>query len=148
MRWTTHMATGMAIATLAGQPLVGVAIAGVSALAPDIDSRGSKLGRKLPVISTFTSLVFGHRGALHSLLAIVALYLVGIQYFPDWVIPIIIGYASHIIIDSFTPSKIPWLWPYKKRFGLALIRTNSIVDILTTVALVVFLGYYWAGNIY
>ena len=113
MRWTTHLAGGMFAATMIGQPLAGVAVAGVVSLLPDIDSYKSKIGRQVPLISIPANIVFGHRGVLHSLLAFAVVLAVSLKFFPAWVVPIAVGYLSHLILDSFTPSKVPWLWPYQ-----------------------------------
>lgn len=144
MRWTTHLVAGMLAATLVGQPLTGVVVAGVSSLLPDLDTHESKLGRKLPFISIPLGLIFGHRGMLHSLLAVIIIYIIALQFFPTWAIPMTVGYTSHLILDSFTPSKIPWLWPYPERYGFPLVETDSIVDIMVSVLLTVFLAASWS----
>lgn len=143
MRWTTHLAGGMFAATMIGQPLAGVAVAGVVSLLPDIDSYKSKIGRQVPLISIPANIVFGHRGVLHSLLAFAVVLAVSLKFFPAWVIPIAVGYLSHLILDSFTPSKVPWLWPYQERLGIPLIRTNSLLDILLSVFLIIALVAVW-----
>lgn len=146
MRWTTHLAAGMFAATMIGQPLAGVAVAGAASLLPDIDEYRSKIGRKIPFISIPINLIFGHRGVFHSLLALVIVFVVALKFFPTWAVPITVGYLSHLLLDSFTLSKIPWLWPYPKTFGFPLVKTNSIIDILLTVFLVLALIVIWRAN--
>ncbi len=148
MRWTTHLATGMLAATLIGQPPAGIAVAGVFSLLPDLDTPESKLGRKLPFISLPLNLIFGHRGMLHSLLAVIIAYIAAIQFFPTWAIPMTIGYASHLILDSLTPSKIPWLWPYPEYYGFPLVMTNSLTDITLSVLMTLFLAASWSQIIF
>jgi inner membrane protein len=147
MRWTTHLVAGMFISTMIGQPLAGVVVAGVVSLLPDIDSHESKIGRKIPLISLPINLIFGHRGVFHSLLALVIVFIVALFFFQTWVVPITVGYLSHLLLDSFTLSKIPWLWPYPERFGFPLVETNSIVDVMLSVFLVLALAAIWRANL-
>ncbi len=144
MRWTTHMVTGMVVAVFAGQPPAGVIISGVASLLPDIDSQNSKLGRMLPILSIPINLVFGHRGMFHSLLAALIISFLSLKFLPAYIaISIIIGYLSHLFMDALTPSKIPLLWPYAKRFGLPLVQTDSFVDVFLSIILALILTAYW-----
>lgn len=123
---TTHVAVGVALtAAVYGFDAPALATAAIASTAPDLD-------RMLPGM---------HRQFTHSLLSIIAIYLFGNQYFPGLIIPFLIGYGGHLILDMLTPSGVPLLWPIGKRFRLPVTSTGSFVDkiIIRYAAIVVFL---------
>ncbi|NEZ61035.1 metal-dependent hydrolase [Adonisia turfae] len=111
----------------------GTMTAAVGGMLPDLDHPGSALGRRLKLISLPLSAVVGHRGVTHSLLAVVALIgvLVTVATVPvyshlGWLItPLTIGYLSHILGDSLTPSGVPLFWPRKTTYSMNLFKTRS-----------------------
>lgn len=122
-----------------------LAAAALGALLPDIDHPNSWAGRKMKLISVPLSLVVGHRGVTHSLLAVLTgcgiLAMMGL----DWVAaPVVLGYLSHLAADSLTPSGVPLLWPMKRRFTLNLCQTGSVTEI-GLMALVALAGGWATG---
>ena len=117
--------------------------ASVGGLMPDLDHPRSALGRRMPFISIPLSRLFGHRGFTHSLLAAFVLFLVLLilisnaqhtamrsmasvgQGMQPLLIPLIIGYLSHILGDSLTPSGVPLFWPRKRTYSFNLFKTWS-----------------------
>lgn len=106
--------------------LLGLAVATVSGLAPDLDTPGSTLGRKLPFISYPLGAVLGHRGLTHSLIACVACVF-GIGWVAtkagaadtSWLTlgitaPFIVGYLSHVLADMLNPMGVPFFWPSQR----------------------------------
>lgn len=102
--------------------LIGcMSICSVAALLPDIDHPTSTLGQKIYPVSKFISMVFGHRGVTHSLLAFF-----GMMYLLTSIAPqqeygllitvVAIGYLSHLVGDVITPAGLPLLYPIKYRF--------------------------------
>ncbi len=73
---SSHVVVGCAawagLASLGGLPVepVGLGLAALGSLAPDIDHPHSWLGRRLPWLSWPLAALLGHRGLTHSLLAI------------------------------------------------------------------------------
>lgn len=136
----SHMVIGAAswavVAKMTNLPPADPAMVGMAALGallPDIDHPGSLVGRRLKVISAPLVLVIGHRGITHSLIATAAL--AAILYFYGLgiiIAPLLIGYASHLMADSLTPSGVPWLWPWKRTFSFNLFRTGSFTEYLLT----------------
>lgn len=108
-------------------------------LLPDIDHPTSTFGRRVRFISYPLSLIFGHRGITHSFIAIFILaYLIvrvangGFGFagtYLYYLVPIIVGYLSHLASDFLTPSGVPLLYPHRRRFSLPLI-INSAVEFL------------------
>lgn len=128
MKWQTHLAGGLAVGALVSTNPAAIIISGVSALIPDIDKFNSKMGRAAPVISIPISIIFGHRGLLHSLLAAGLLYLLALKLLPAYALYCLIGYLSHLFLDCLTPSGVPLLWPIPFRFRIPAIRTGSMLE--------------------
>lgn len=98
-----------------------MAVCAMAALLPDIDHPKSTVGQYIYPVSKLISMVFGHRGFTHSLLAVFGMiYLLvaidGSQAFNLWVTVIAIGYLSHLVADIVTPAGLPLLYPIKYRF--------------------------------
>lgn len=163
MNYITHciggVGAGLLVLTATGYGSNEIAQAAVmsgaviGSLFPDIDHRQSYIAHKAPVASLAASTVFKHRGFLHSpvfiLLAGILLtagsrtmmsgsQLLLMNQFITGFLP---GMLSHIILDTFNKQGIPWLWPYKKRFRLLTIRTDSIMETAFAVLLSVLIGY-------
>jgi inner membrane protein len=126
---------------LISQPLpqMGLATAIVSlganmigGLAPDIDQPTADLWRRLPAGTIFGKLLSpilgGHRFISHSILGIflfgygasfllktISTVLLVDMRFVWW--SFMIGFISHLIMDTFTKEGVPWLFPIPFRFG-------------------------------
>ncbi|OAT83712.1 metal-dependent hydrolase [Desulfotomaculum copahuensis] len=156
MLWRTHFLAGAAAGLLlAGHADIKTAamtagVAGLAALLPDLDSPQSKVGRMVPVISWAIKKAVGHRGPLHSLagavvaglLAFAGLKMSGLHYGLAVPLAAAAGYVSHLVMDSFNPQGVPWLWPLEAHFGLPLVRTGGLLEHLAvTPAMLVLCGW-------
>ena len=105
----THVAVGLAtyVATTKSFHPAELAVVAATSTLPDIDFH------------------FGHRGVTHSLFALVLLAYIVKTTYPALLIPVLIGYGSHLILDTLTPMGIPWLWPKNKRYKIPLVQTGS-----------------------
>lgn len=114
MTTKTHITTGFACAlpllnssniTLASLVLVG-------SILPDIDI---KMGIK-------------HRGFTHSLPCFIILSY-GL-FLRDFEVGLFfsIGYISHLILDFLTQKGIQLFFPFNKRFGIKIFKTNGLID--------------------
>lgn len=126
--------------------LVGAGVVG--ALIPDICHGGSKIGKKLPLLSKIISTIFGHRSFTHSLLF---LFLIGVllnTYVANEsiVAGILVGMASHYVLDMATKNGIKLLYPLKVtvRFPLTT-RTGGAVEDVVFVALSLLTVYFGYG---
>ena len=84
---------------------------GVSSLLPDIDTATSLIGSKVKVVSLF----FAHRGFFHSIACMVlaAILIFCLTKNPDYAFAFLIGYGSHLAIDSLNKKGIALFWPAK-----------------------------------
>lgn len=117
--------------------LVAISACAIGGLAPDIDQPTAALWRRLP-IGTFwgqlLSPLFGkHRFISHSIVGIIlfgilskfALILMSTFVLVDidivwWAF--MIGFLSHLLIDSITREGVPWLFPIPWRIGFPPVR--------------------------
>jgi len=120
MMFITHAAFALLLGLLAVnklvlpvQPIVFVAIILLGSLLPDIDSGTSLIGKRFKLGSFF----FKHRGMVHSVVFMtgfsIAVFLItnNIYYF----LAFAVGYLSHLLLDSMTPSGVAFFWPSKIR---------------------------------
>jgi len=138
--WRTHLVGGVASLWLLNAapavPLsletVGPAVlaAALGSLLPDLDAADSRIKRlevggiapfALPALVLHRA--FGHRGALHSLAGLAAAGLLValplgsvLGAAAGWAL--LLGYASHLVLDACTRSGVPLLWPRRNRFHL------------------------------
>jgi len=96
-----------------------------AALLPDIDHPNSTLGRNIYPVSKLISMVFGHRGFTHSLLALCGMIYLLVRIDPHQeygllITCVSIGYLSHLVGDVITPAGLPLFYPIKHRFKTPL----------------------------
>ncbi|MEI6731477.1 MAG: metal-dependent hydrolase [archaeon] len=105
-----------------------------SSLLPDLDSMHSKLGNRwfLRPLQWFVK----HRGMLHSLTFSVIIALLLDFFLPVLAFPFFLGYASHILLDSFTIEGIRPFWPLKAEVK-GWLKTDGTSEKLTFVVLVI-----------
>lgn len=113
-----------------GVLVVALMLVAIGSFLPDIDHPSGALAQKkilgLRLLKPFAhgiGVVFGHRGATHSLLVLVAIVAVGewpvypwAGYNIGWLIGW--GFILHLLADALTKAGIPLFWPLKIRFGL------------------------------
>ena len=120
----------------------GTMAAAIGGLLPDLDHPKSALGRRIPFISLPLAAVFGHRGMTHSLFATIGLLtmLAAVTTIPAYtslrglVAPLCVGYLSHLLGDSFTPSGVPLFWPHKRTYSFKIFKTWSWQETVFTAA--------------
>ena len=135
---TGALVTGMVVGEVSGtHELVWLApfamIGGISSLFPDLDATRSVIKyfkvqtpwRSLQPFRFIARLIhagFGHRGAWHSLLALIILFFLvspvwALGYYKIF-IAIILGYSTHLITDAMTKTGIPLLYPRQQRISI------------------------------
>lgn len=134
MLYKTHAAGGFTAGlVVTGDPILGLTAMAFS-LFPDIESPDSFIGRKVPIISHGNKLIFGHRQVFHSLVGALAFFLVSMLIVKGFHLPIqyayaaVIGYLSHLVLDSFNPAGVPWLWPVKFRLKIPITKPGGFIE--------------------
>lgn len=136
MTGKTHLvggvASSVALASISAlEPTVLIATGAVGGLLPDICHGGSKIGRKMPILSKIINTIFGHRTFTHSLLFLVLVWIL-LEFFVSieavkW--GVLVGMISHFILDAATQNGIKLLYPWKitVRFPVTT-RTGGVVE--------------------
>ena len=103
-------------------------------LLPDTDLRSSDINKRYPILFKYIGKKCRHRGETHSLLCfgIIAFLLSYLVKYTDYnvaflsaSIGLLIGYASHLILDLFTKDGIELFYPCKINIFLWRMKTNS-----------------------
>ena len=155
---TTALYVGGANLLHSNPEVVPLIIAGgwLGGMLPDIDHPNSTISNikimGIPIfkpIAWLINLIFGHRGATHTLWALLVTWLPFIlaplyissdmywltSYLSMFGIGYAVGYLSHILLDSLTPSGTPMLWPLPD-VHLARLTTGKYDHIVRAVLVV------------
>ena len=158
MTGKTHIIGGIAASLAYAQftnhdPLIMVGAGIIGALLPDICHGGSKIGRKLPLLSKLINMIFGHRTFTHSLLFLVIIAWLLNSFIPNEAViaGFLAGMVSHYVLDMATKNGIKLFFPITLtvRFPLTT-RTGSKVEnvVFSILTLVSFYYGYEAFNFY
>lgn len=138
MMYYTHVPAGVAAGLIYqaivpnSDPLsliVSAVFGGIGAMIPDLDSKSSKISRKLPFLSIPICAItkwmnpdkknlLHIRGITHELYFWVLLILFPMFYcsiYPVFGIALFVGVLSHLILDACNPSGIAFLAPFSNR---------------------------------
>jgi len=97
----------------------------IATFIPDIDSGFSTLGKK--GIFKILQVITKHRGIIHSFTFCLLISLILAIFFPLFAFAFFLGYALHLIADSFTQEGITPFWPYSKT-SAGIIRTGGRIE--------------------
>ncbi|MFH1917312.1 MAG: metal-dependent hydrolase [Nanoarchaeota archaeon] len=95
------------------------------ALLPDIDYAKSTIGRHAKLVGFFV----GHRGIFHSLFALAGFGILAYVIGKVYVFPVVLGYASHLLLDSLNTAGIVPFHPFGKKIR-GPIKIGSLGEIL------------------
>lgn len=120
MTGKTHIiggiAAGLAFAQITQyEPAILLGAGAIGAVIPDICHGGSKIGRTFPLISKIINGLFGHRTFTHSLLFLLLAALLLRTFLPNEALSagLLIGMASHLLLDMATRNGIKLFFPFK-----------------------------------
>jgi inner membrane protein len=158
MTGKTHIIGGIAASLAYAQftnhdPLIMVGAGIIGALLPDICHGGSKIGRKLSVLSKIINTLFGHRTFTHSLLFIVIIAWLLNSFIPSDAVQagVLAGMVSHYVLDMATKNGIKLFFPLSMtvRFPLTT-RTGGKIEglVFSILALLSFYYGYQAFSFY
>ncbi|WP_053017794.1 metal-dependent hydrolase [Staphylococcus haemolyticus] len=146
MTGKTHVSAGLLVGALTTEhfqtdlfsTVTVICLSVVSSLLPDICHTGSKIGRKLKLLSLIIRLLFGHRTFTHSLLFIgIIVFLLNLIQTPTYyLVSIIGGMASHVILDMLTQRGVKLLYPIPLTIKFPFtFKTGGLVDVSLATAL-------------
>ncbi len=132
-------------------------------IAPDIDQPTAPFWRNLPIGKyigkTFDKFLGGHRFLSHSILGV---FIFGFLFhyilqvftpsFPRLNMQVIwwafmIGFVSHLVMDTFTTEGVPWLLPIPVKFGIPplkafRIKTGGLIERFGVFPALLFISVY------
>jgi len=141
----THVAFGFLAGIVAlpylhiSNQILFISLVMLGALLPDIDHPKSKIGSKFKVIG----FLFEHRGFFHSFFVIPLAALI-IYYFTHsytYILPLCIGYISHLISDAVTKEGIMPFHPLTRLRLRGFIRTGGALEHIFLFAVVILSVY-------
>ncbi|KAB8137758.1 metal-dependent hydrolase [Gracilibacillus oryzae] len=150
MTGKTHLMGGIAASVVTVQftgydPGFFIAAGTIGSLIPDICHSGSKIGRKLPMISKMVNKLFGHRTFTHSLLFLVLIGYV-LTFFTNnqsIITGFLLGMASHLLLDAMTKNGIKLLYPADLTFRFPVtMKTGGSMEKVILLLLTVVTIYY------
>ncbi|MBI3036202.1 metal-dependent hydrolase [Candidatus Woesearchaeota archaeon] len=123
-----------------GEKIALILVAALFAILPDIDMVKSKAGRHLQPFSTLISLLFRHRGFLHSFIFAAVVYF-SVRYLFSAAIAAAaaVGYSSHLLLDALTKEGVRPLSPLLKFRLRGPITTGSFFEQVVLAAMFVLL---------
>jgi len=153
MTGNTHILGGLAAGLAFAQgtnydPILLSGAGVVGALLPDICHGGSKIGRKLPLVSKVINVLFGHRSFTHSLLFLVLIGVLMNSFISNESVRagIVVGIASHLVLDMATKNGVKLLYPFKVRVRFPLTtKTGGTVENIVFAALSLLTVYFGYG---
>lgn len=132
MMFFTHLALGVLLGviylhngqSMTSQGLIFITIL-IGSILPDIDRGTSYLGRHLKPLNDF----FHHRKFFHSIIfmMLVAISLAFLLHNPDYAVAFILGFSSHLFLDSMTPGGLYAFWPARIAIR-GKFKTGSVFD--------------------
>ena len=137
MRFETHIAFGFLVGLVCilllqlREPVAFLFGILLGTVFPDIDTVTSRIGRLLRHPSRVASILFGHRGAIHSLIIPVVVFAIAMVNYPTRVEPalgFLIGYIAHLLLDSLTKKGVRPLWPLKEPHIRGRLITGTLPD--------------------
>ena len=157
--------TGVALASGAEPPLYAYPAAVAAAWLPDVDNPRSRLGNGLnrmknPLLNAVTrplswglrmvSFVLvrtvGHRTLTHSLVGLAifgAVVRAVLGAYPEVVVALVAGYASHLFADALNTRGVPLLWPLGQPFRLLPggIKSGGAAELAVALVVLALTGY-------
>jgi len=106
-------------------PIVFLPVAFLATIIPDIDSRFSKIG-KHKIFRIFNFFV-RHRGITHSFTFLAVVSVLIFLSFKEILIPFVLAYSFHLLLDAITIGGIMPFYPLKFRIK-GKIRTGGIIE--------------------
>ena len=142
MMFKTHLAFGFFVGLFLIQffhpsnQILFMGLIVVASVLPDIDHPDSVIGKNIKIIG----FLFEHRGFFHSIFALALFTFPVLYFFKSYLlgIAVLAGYAAHLVADCISKQGIMPLHPISRFRIRGFIRTNSSIEYLLFIVLVIF----------
>ncbi|CAN7767463.1 metal-dependent hydrolase [Paenibacillus sp. LjRoot153] len=145
MTGATHVITSVSLAAALGfhRPSKLI-VAAISSVICDIDRNNSLVGRFIPILPKLIEGTVGKRTITHCLPIMAALGLLIWTSYPSLLIPFILGFGSHLVLDLPT-GNVALLYPFPKRFSLNFGIPPVFIESFYLMGLGVFFTLNWTN---
>ena len=149
MMFFTHLVLGVFIGLLSlklnflninaniNSAILFLTITTISSIIPDIDIATSFISRKTRTATYAISYFFKHRGIIHSILVPIVIFAVIYTINTQIASAILIGYVSHIMIDSLTKTGVQPFLPVTNYRIKGIMRTGGLADFMIFIFLII-----------
>ena len=153
MMYYTHLAFGLLVSFIflhffhLQNLLLFIIVVLFFSIFPDIDEPKSKIGRKNKILSHLINFIFGHRGIFHTIYIPLMLFFIFYNLSRMVAIASFLGCISHLFMDSLTRQGIKPLFPITSKRIYGFVKTNSLVEKLFFLAVLIFDIYFLVNYI-
>ena len=148
MEGKTHFLTGAVAGYFVTHDWRGALVGGIAGLLPDIDEPRSMMGRPFFFLSAPLNAIVGHRTLTHSLLAVLAIWLVLLPFSREMALAAVSGMVAHIIGDMVT-GKVQVLWPVPMSIGVSVPRIGYLlIDRVVRYGLLLYILWFGGTWVY
>jgi len=159
---TAYVATQPLLTVSLGTAAVALAANQLGAITPDIDHHASPLWDRIPAGSLIGRLIRpllgNHRMLSHSILGLVLFSFIAkyvLAYLKRFLVvdmnivgwSFVLGYLSHLVMDSLTKEGVPWLFPLPIRMGFPPLKSLRFTTDKLGEKLLVFPGLLVANGL-
>ena len=132
------------------EPVLLLGAGVIGSVIPDICHGSSKIGRALPVLSKLINGLFGHRTFTHSLLFLGLFAVLLNNFMPVEAISagLLVGMASHIVLDMATKRGVKLFFPIKLTVRFPLTATTGGTSENLVFALLSLLCVYFGYDVF
>lgn len=120
------------------EQLLSVPLCMTGALLPDIDLPNSRLGMNIKPVSWLANKFFGHRTFFHSPMFLFLIWFLTKVLNPQylWIAEsLVVGGASHLLLDMFNKAGIPLFWPAKHHISMGSVKLDGGGETLIDISL-------------
>lgn len=133
----THLALGILLGLVIidylgpESPIIFAGVLVFASVLPDIDVPKSNVGKAFRPLSWIISLLFGHRGLMHTIFPplIFGLVIWALGYM-SVAVAFTAGYTLHLVADAITLQGLMPLFPLSKKRISCLIKTGGITEFI------------------
>lgn len=145
MMFPTHLAFGIFLGLLMikldflniNNNLLFLITISFASIIPDIDLLHSTISKKTRTATYAISYFFKHRGMIHSIFVPIIIFIIVYTLNKEIASAILLGYSSHIILDSLNKTGTRPFLPVTKYKIKGFLKTGGVIDFLLLIILII-----------
>lgn len=145
MMFLTHLAFGILMGLLVikfnflniNNNILFLITTSISSIIPDIDIATSFVSKKTSPATYAISYFFKHRGIIHSIIIPIIIFIITYTANREIALAILLGYSSHIVLDSLTKEGIRPFSPITEYKIKGIIKSAGLADFMILIFLII-----------